>query len=144
MAISALSNNFERCVLKQIEFLNAGQPLEAFDAYFSHDGVMFANDVVFASSADEARKKQEPFISAADSISGLITDLKTHLHSETCVFRNKTSFTSHDGQTHQIDGLCWQQWAQGKIAEERYYDGDAMLAIILTGVLLKPEQLALS
>lgn len=139
-----MNDDFENCVLKQIELLNAGMPLKAFDAYFSLDGVMFANDVVFASCANEARKKQEPFISAAASISGLITDLKTHPLSETCVFRNKTSFSTHDGQTHQIDGLCWQQWSQDKIIEERYYDGDAMLTIISTGILLKPEQLTLS
>lgn len=134
-----MNNVFEASVQSQIEFLNAGKPLEAFDAYFSAEGVMFANDVVFARGAREAREKQEPFVSAAASISGLITDLRTHVPTQTCVFRNKTIFRTHDRQEHQINGLCWQLWKQGHIVEERYYDGDAMLKMISKGVLLNPE-----
>ncbi len=134
-----MNNEFEASVLSQVELLNAGRPLDAFDAHFSANGVMFSNGVVFAKDAPEAREKQEPFISAAASISGLITDLKTHAPTQTCVFRNKSSFRTHDGKEHHINGLCWQLWKQGQIVEERYYDGDAMLDMISKGVLLNPE-----
>lgn len=136
-----MNNEFEISVRSQIALLNAGKPLEVFDAYFSADGVMFSNSVMFAKGAPEAREKQEPFISAAASISGLITDLKTHAPTQTCVFRNKSSFRTHDEQVHRIDGLCWQQWKQGRIVVERYYDGDAILAVIDAGVMLNPQLL---
>ncbi|WIY24489.1 hypothetical protein [Parasedimentitalea psychrophila] len=137
----AINPSFEDRVLAQVELLGAGLPLEAFDVCFSASGLMFANDVLFASSAEEGRKKQEPFISAATSIHGLITDLRIHVASETCVFRNKSSFGTGVGATHQIDGLCWQKWIDGRISEERYYDGRLMCKMIADGILSAPEEL---
>jgi len=132
--------SFETRVLAQVQLLDSGKPLEAFDACFSPNGVMFANDVLFATGAEEGRSKQEPYISAATSIQGRITDLKIHVASEVCVFRNKSSFGTGDGATHQIDGLCWQKWINGRIVEERYYDGTLMAKMIADGILSAPEQ----
>lgn len=136
-----MNDKFEAAVHLQVALLNAGNPLEAFDAHFAADGMMYSNGVVFAKGAQEAREKQVPFIRGAAAISGLITDLKTHAPTQTCVFRNKSCFRTHGGQDRQIDGLCWQLWQEGRIVEERYYDGDAMLNIISKGVLLNPEML---
>jgi len=137
-----INSSFETLVLAQVKLLEAGLPLDAFDACFSASGVMFANDVLFATGAQEGRRKQEPFISAATSIRGVITDLKIHAATEVCVFRNRSSFDTVDGATHQIDGLCWQKWINGKISEERYYDGILMDKLIANGILSAPEEFA--
>ena len=63
-------------VTAQVELLEAGKPLEAFDAFYDEIVLMYANDVLFASGAAEGRAKQEPFIAAAESISGRIADIK--------------------------------------------------------------------
>lgn len=123
----------------QIALLRAGKPLEAFDTFFDANGVMYANDIVFATGAAQAREKQLPFISSAVSIQGAITDLVISESLGQCVFRNKTTFVTKDSQTHQIDGLCWQFWQRGKVIEERYYDGDAMRARISEGILTNAE-----
>ena len=133
--------SFENCVNKQVSLLNAGKPLEAFDAFFGAAGVMFSNDKLFASGNKEAREKQEPFISAAVSINGLIAELKVLTSQEICIFRNMSSFTSKDNKLHQINGLCWQKWRYGKIEEERYYDGDHMNKLIENGILKNPALL---
>jgi len=135
-----INSSFETLVLAQVELLDAGLPLDAFDACFSVKGVMFANDVLFATGAQEGRRKQEPYISAATSIRGMITDLKIHAATEVCVFRNKSSFATADGATHQINGLCWQKWINGKISEEWYYDGILMDKLIAGGILSTPEE----
>lgn len=121
--------------------LRSGQPLEAFDRFFATDGIMYANDEIFASGAKEGRRKQETYILSAKSISGLIVDLCISDTHEICVFRNRTSFATADDLLHQIDGLCWQKWRGGKIAEERYYDGDRMKKLISDGILQKPESI---
>ena len=131
--------SFSECVNLQVKILEAGKPLEAFDRFFARDGVMYANDAIFASGAEEGRGKQEPFVSSATSISGLITNLKILEEQEICVFRNKSSFTAPDGERHQIDGLCWQKWDGGQITEERYYDGSRMQSLITDGILLRPD-----
>ncbi len=123
----------------QIALLRAGKPLEAFDTFFDANGVMYANDVVFATGAAQARQKQVPFFSSAVSIEGAITDLVISESLGQCAFRNKTTFVTKDSRAHQIDGLCWQLWQQGKVIEERYYDGDAMRARISAGVLANAE-----
>ena len=99
--------SFRECVNHQIEMLRAGFPLEAFDMFFASDGVMYANDEVFAKGAKEGRGKQETFILSAKSISGLVDDLHISDDHNICVFRNRTSFTSPDDVVNQIDGLCW-------------------------------------
>ncbi|WP_310621468.1 hypothetical protein [Flexibacterium corallicola] len=130
---------FTGLVEGQIQLLNLGKPLEAFDRYFDVSGVMFANGELFADGAAMAREKQEPYIAAATSIRGQIIDLKMNSELQICVFRNRTSFTIADGTVHQIDGLCWQQWREGKIVEERYFDGTKMQSQIDAGILDKPE-----
>lgn len=132
---------FKETVALQIKLLQDGHPLEAFDAYFEKSGVMFANDELFATGQKEARAKQEPFISAAISIQGLITDVNTIASEEICVFRNKTSFTTANNETHQINGLCWQKWRFSKIIEERYYDGEHMENLVIAGILINPSVL---
>lgn len=133
--------SFRACVTRQIELLNAGQPLEAFDQFFAADGIMYANDQVFARSAEEGHRKQERYVLAAKLINGLIVDLKLSEANEICVFRNKTSFVTADDVSHQIDGLCWQRWHDGRIVEERYYDGELMQQLLADGILSKPEML---
>ncbi len=130
-------------IAHQIDLLAQGRPLVAFDAWFSPAGKMYANDRLFAADGAEARRKQEPFISAAREIRGKITDLKVDAAKGLCVFRNQTRFSGADGAEHQIDGLCWQRWEGGQIAEERYYDGALMDVCIGEGVLDNPAQLLL-
>lgn len=68
------SKGFVNAVDAQIELLRDGKPLEAFDRFFDSSVKMFANDVLFANGAVAGRAKQEPFISAAQSIMGKIED----------------------------------------------------------------------
>jgi hypothetical protein len=133
--------DFEKSVKQQVTLLNEGKPLEAFDQFFDISGVMYANGEVFASSAEEGRKKQEPYIRAAVSIEGKITDVKMLPAKQICVFRNQSSFVTEDGNKHQIDGLCWQHWQGGKITEEQYFDGEQMKNHIKNGILSQPELL---
>lgn len=132
---------FESHVNQQIALLNEGKPLEAFDQFFDVAGVMYSNGDVFASSAQEGREKQEPFIRTATSIDGNITDLKILVSEEICVFRNQSSFLIEKGDKIQIDGLCWQHWQNGKITEEQFFDGQRMNNHIANGVLDQPELL---
>lgn len=122
----------------QIELLRAGKPLEAFDTYFHSDGVMYSNDTLFAIGASEGHAKQAPFIEAATTINGRIEDVRIDSDLNLCTFRNLSSFTSSDGTSHQIDGLCWQRWKDNAIAQERYYDGTQMQQLIDDGVLINP------
>lgn len=130
---------FKANVRHQIQMLQDGMPMEAFDRFFASDGIMYANDKVFARGAKEARHKQEPFISTAKSISGLIEDVAISERLQVCVFRNRSTFTTSDDMVHQIDGLCWQQWHEGLVAQERYYEGDKMQGLIAAGILQNPE-----
>ncbi|NIZ59440.1 hypothetical protein DL239_00460 [Sedimentitalea sp. CY04] len=132
---------FADCVNTQVALLRAGKPLEAFDQFFAGDGLMFANDVLFATGAAEGRRKQVPFIASAASIDGAITDVKIIDDLQVCVFRNKTSFCTAEGVPHRIDGMCWQQWSDGKIVEERYYDGNRMRLLITQGILGNPDMM---
>jgi len=132
---------FAECVNVQLALLRAGKPLEAFDQFFAADGQMFANDSLFANSAAQGRRKQEPFIASAATIDGLITDVKVIEDLQVCVFRNKTSFCTSEGVPHRIDGMCWQQWSHGKITEERYYDNNHMRLLITQGILKHPDMM---
>ncbi|MGJ8527860.1 hypothetical protein [Maritalea sp.] len=136
------AKSFAAGVNAQIKLLNAGEPLEALDQFFASDGVMYANDQLFAKDGPEARSKQERYILAAKSIDGAIEDLAIDEGKEICVFRNLTSFVSGDGERHTINGLCWQQWADGKIVEERYFDGETMASMIAKGILQSPDILS--
>lgn len=132
-------NQFRMHVDAQVALLNDGKPLEAFDRYFAIDGIMYANDEVFARNAAEGRRKQEPYINSAETITGNIVDLVVSEEKGICAFRNRTSFVTKGGKTHQIDGVCWQRWLDGKIAEERYFDGDEMQKMLRMGILTSPE-----
>lgn len=123
----------------QIDLLNAGKPLAAIDAFFGQEIVMYANDELFATGKVESRAKQEPYISAAKSISGRIADVTILAERNICVFRNLSTFSNSDGATHAIDGLCWQLWADNFVIEERYYDGVLMQKMIDDGLLVHPE-----
>jgi hypothetical protein len=133
-------NLFRLNVEAQIALLNDGNPLEAFDQYFATDGVMYANGEIFAGNAAEGRSKQEPYIAAAASITGKIVDLILSEDKAICAFRNRSSFVTTSGEKHQIDGLCWQRWHDGRIVEERYFDGDAMQKMLKLGILASPEK----
>jgi len=133
---------FEDSVLGQIQLLASGQPLAALEQYFAPNGLMYSNDQLFASGSEQARQKQERYILAAQTIAGRIEDLKTDVGREICVFRNRSSFVLGDGSEHQIDGLCWQQWAEGKVQIERYFDGETMAKQLLNGILQDPAKLA--
>ncbi len=135
-----LGSPFRMSVDGQIALLNDGQPLEAFDRYFAADGVMYANGKIFARNAAEGRKKQEPYIATATSITGHIVDLVVSEEKEICAFRNRSSFENSDGKKHQIDGICWQRWLDGKIMEERYFDGGEMQKMLNIGILTSPEK----
>ncbi|SDR27697.1 hypothetical protein [Pseudovibrio sp. Tun.PSC04-5.I4] len=129
------TKGFVQAVETQIALLRDGKPLEAFDTFFGSSVQMFANDVLFASGAVEGRAKQEPFISAAQSIMGKIEDVVMDEKRGLCAFRNLSSFVDGAGVARQIDGLSWQRWDTGKIVEERYYDGEAMQGLLDGGLL---------
>jgi len=131
--------SFPDAVEAQFDLLQNGEPLEALDQFFAAEGRMYSNDQLFAHGIRQAREKQERYILAAQSISGQIEDLRLLTDKQVCMFRNRTSFTSSDGNTHQIDGLCWQQWEDSKIVVERYFDGALMKAHISAGVLDDPS-----
>lgn len=133
---------FRLNVIGQIALLNEGKPLEAFEQYFAPDGVMYANGKIFARDASEGRRKQEPYINSATSISGSIVDLIMSEEKEICAFRNRSTFVAPDGKKHQIDGVCWQRWFAGKVVEERYFDGDEMQKMLNIGILTSPEKIA--
>lgn len=117
--------NLKEAVRGQLDLLNAGKPLEAFDAYFADNGIMYDNDEIFAVGKQACRDKQEPFITSAQSIEGNITRCTVDPATGVSVLRNQTSFVSADGRSVAIDGILVQRWENGKIAEERYYR-DAM------------------
>lgn len=127
-------------VEEQIALLNDSKPLAAFDRYFATDGVMHANGKIFAHNAAEGRRKQEPYINSAETIIGNIVDLVVSEENGICAFRNRTSFVAAGGKKHQIDGVCWQRWLDGKIVEERYFDGDEMRKMLRLGILTSPEK----
>ncbi len=132
-------DQFRICVETQIALLNDGKPLEAFDRYFATDGVMYANSKVFARGAAEGREKQEPYINSAVTITGNIVDIVISEEDGICAFRNLTCFVTGGGKKHQINGVCWQRWLDGKIVEERYFDGDEMQNMLRLGILTSPE-----
>jgi hypothetical protein len=125
----------------QVALLRDGKPLVAFDSFFARHVQMFANDVLFASGAEEGRRKQEPFVAAATSIFGAVTHVNVVEDRSVCVFWNRSRFTTVDGVENQIDGLSWQRWEALRVVEERYYDGDMMRALIAEGVLDDPALL---
>ncbi|MBL4633015.1 MAG: nuclear transport factor 2 family protein [Kofleriaceae bacterium] len=117
--------NLLETVRRQVELLNAGRPLDAFDLCFADDGIMYDNDEVFAVGKQACRAKQEPFILAAQSIEGNITRCTLDIATGVSVLRNQTSFVGADGRSTAIGGIHVQRWENGKIVEERYYR-DAM------------------
>ncbi len=117
---------FLKNISAEIQLLNDGKPLEAIDSFYSDDIIMYDNDQVFADGFTESRSKQEPFIKAAKSISGNIVDLVIDEVNEVAIFLNKSQFINSAGKVFQINGLCWQQWKEGKVSEERYYTGELM------------------
>ncbi len=128
-------------VAAQVALLREGKPLAAFDAFFGEAVTMYANDTLFATGTAQGRAKQEPFIAAATSIIGHITDVSVSAAENVCVFRNRSTFIDDDGVKRDIDGLSWQKWRDGRIVEERYYDGDLMTAQIAAGLLKNPALL---
>lgn len=130
--------SFSQGVQAQVALLNEGKPLEALDQFFALEGKMFANGALFAAGAVESRNKQEPHILSAKSIQGAIEDLVIAEEREICAFRNKTTFVTADDVHHQIDGLCWQKWHNGRVIEEHYFDGEHMNALISDGILRNP------
>lgn len=117
---------FENRVEQEINLLNNGKPLEAFNECYSDNVLMYDNDSLFAQNKTEGFSKQEPFISAALEIHGKITDLIVDAINQTVVFRNRTSFIAQDNNRVQIDGLCRQVWKDGWVVEERYYSGESL------------------
>lgn len=119
----------------QVSLLRSGKPLEAFDEFYGEAVQMYANDTLFASGFTDGRSKQEPYITSAREIHGRITDVAVFREANLCVFRNRSRFTTDEGNVQQIDGLCCQKWRGDKIVEERYYDGQCMTKWIDQGIL---------
>ena len=81
-------------VRDQVALLVAGRPLEALDQFFADDCVMYDSDQLFARGKAECRAKQEPFIHAAREIEGRISHCSLDEASESCAFRNRTTFVT--------------------------------------------------
>ncbi|MEX0298200.1 MAG: hypothetical protein AB3N28_03970 [Kordiimonas sp.] len=128
-------------IQKQIQMLNEGLVLEAFDLYFADYGVMHSNGELFGTGIAECRKKQEPFISTARNVKGEVSDLVIDEKSEFCVFRNTTRFDDSDGNRQKIDGLHVQMWAGGQIVIEWYFNGELMHEIISAGIFSDPAHI---
>ncbi|WP_419901292.1 hypothetical protein [Kiloniella sp.] len=136
-----LHPNIEAAIKHQVELLNTGRVLEAFDLFFSDHGEMYENDNLFGHGKIECRKRQEPYINSAKEILGQITDVKIIPLAQICIFRNQSSFIDQKDKEIQINGLHWQQWENGKIIEECYFHSDKMDKIIASGILDNPEKL---
>jgi len=132
---------FSKVVQAQIELLQGGDPLGAIDIYYADNVQIFANSALFAENLNDCREKQAPFIDSAASIEGKIEDLYIDENAQICVFRNLTTFSTSDGQRHQIDGICWQRWKDGKIIVENYFDGEQMKIHIDNGIMNNPASL---
>lgn len=132
--------NLKEAVQGQLDLLNAGRPLDAFDSYFANDGIMYDNDNVFAVGKQACRDKQEPFITSAQSIEGNITRCTLDPVAGVSVLRNQTTFVSAEGRSVAIDGILVQRWEAGKIVEERYYR-DAMGAEKLESGIFSGEDI---
>jgi len=87
-------------------------------------------------------REAEPFITAAKSIDGNITRCSVDAATETCAFRNQSTFVDETGKSMRIDGVHWQRWTSGKIVEERYYRGDLMAKKMAEGIFEKGEALS--
>ena len=127
--------DFESAVRDQMALLMQGEPLEAFDTYFDDDGVMYDNDELFGTGKVECRAKQAVFIEKAQDIIGNVTHCSVDLEQNVCVFRNQNTFVTDEGEAGQTDGIHWQRWHNGKIVEERYYQGDMMAQRASEGML---------
>lgn len=137
--VRSTHNSLSYSVAAQIQLLNQGKPLEAFDTFFDKDVMMYSNGTLFASGAAEGRARQEPFITAATNIDGQILDLTVNIEQDLCVFRNHSTFIDSTGKPHQINGLSWQRWKNGFVIEERYFDGQQMQSLLDQNVLANPS-----
>jgi len=128
-------------VKKQIEMLNKGQVLEAFDLYFAEYGVMHSNGKLFGTGRAECRRKQEIFLENFCHVRGEISDLVIDEKSEFCVFRNTLAFERTTEKHHEINGLHVQMWAGGEIVIEWYFSGDLMEEVIAAGIFSDPAHI---
>ncbi len=135
------SNEFENLVLGQIELLRAGKPLEAFDAYYDDDVVMFDNDTLLAKDKKTARDLQAGFMKSAQAIHGQISRYAIFPDASISVLHNTTRFVDSSGQENQIDGIHWQSWKSGLIVEERFFRGESVQELTQNGIFDNPTLL---
>lgn len=121
-----MKSSFNKLVNKQIEILNAGLPLDAFDNFYSDEVVMYSNDTLFATGKIECRNKQEPFISPCTSIKGLISKHFIDEENLISVIHNQTSFEHPKMGSMQVNGIHIQYWKNDKIIKELYFQGDKL------------------
>jgi hypothetical protein len=93
-------------IASQIDLLAQGRPPGAFDVWLSPAGKIYANDRLFAADGAEARRKQEPFISAARGNRGKITDLNVDTANGLCVAQNQTRFSAPTGWSIRQTGCA--------------------------------------
>jgi len=132
--------SFHKRFHEQVALLNAGEPLQAFDAFYADKVRMYDNDEMFAADKAEGRAKQLPFFQSAKSIEGCIEDAAisqedANATSGVGVFRNRSRFVTKGDKRMQIDGLVWQKWVNDEIVEECYYRDDLMVQKIKNGIL---------
>jgi hypothetical protein len=85
------SDTFRDRVIAQIELLNNGKPLDAFDEFVADSVTVYDNGALVASNAAEARARQVKALKSATDIKGSIHDLTIADDTEICVFRDKTA-----------------------------------------------------
>ena len=137
-----MTSTDEHCFLDQIDLLKNGNPLEALDRHGGAEILMFDNDQLFASGKEEARAKQEPFVNSARSIIGNIPEHSFMQDQGIGIFLNRSQFISAEGKKTQVNGIHWQKWRDGKIAEERFYRDDLAKVLISSGIMERPQDLS--
>jgi ketosteroid isomerase-like protein len=134
------SDTFRDRVIAQIELLNNGKPLDAFDEFVADSVTVYDNGALVASNAAEARARQVKALKSATDIKGSIHDLTIADDTEICVFRDKTALGTK-GKDQPADTLIWQKWRDGRIVQQQSFDGRKMQTLIEGGILKSPDNL---
>jgi len=106
----------------QIELIENGKTLEAFERFFSDNVVMRNNDEVFASSKSEGMKIQAAFFATISEFTAEIY----HSLVERDVSMIGVNYSYKDASKEQVSyaGIHKQKWQDGLIVTEDFYTGE--------------------
>lgn len=130
--------DFVESVQKQIILLREGLVREVLDHFFAEQGLMYSNGVLFGTGRKQCKQRQEPFLAAASNVCADIKEVSVDADKQLCAFRNRSKFDGPDGVERHIDGLHVQQWQDGLIGCEWYFNGEPMEELLEAGILSNP------